>query len=32
MAGDEVDSAKSQLAAASFQVDVYFRGLGGNIE
>lgn len=32
MAGDEEDSAKSQLAAAGFEVDVYFHGLGGNID
>lgn len=30
MAGDEADSAKSQLVAAGFAVDVYLRGLGEN--
>lgn len=30
MAGDEEDSAKSQLLAAGFRVDVYFHGLGEN--
>ncbi|QDR79097.1 sirohydrochlorin cobaltochelatase [Sporomusa termitida] len=30
MAGDEEDSAKSQLLAAGFSVDVYFHGLGEN--
>lgn len=30
MAGEEEDSAKSQLAAAGFAVDVYFHGLGEN--
>lgn len=30
MAGDEGDSAKSQLSAAGFEVDVYFHGLGEN--
>ncbi|SDE10768.1 sirohydrochlorin cobaltochelatase [Sporomusa acidovorans] len=30
MAGEAEDSAKSQLLAAGFEVDVYFRGLGEN--
>ncbi|WP_371367004.1 Sirohydrochlorin cobaltochelatase [Sporomusa rhizae] len=30
MAGEEEDSAKSQLLAAGFEVDVYLRGLGEN--
>ncbi|HWR05574.1 sirohydrochlorin cobaltochelatase [Sporomusa sp.] len=30
MAGDEEDSARSQLLAAGFEVDVYFHGLGEN--
>ncbi len=30
MAGDEEDSAKSQLLQAGFEVDVHFRGLGEN--
>lgn len=30
MAGEEEDSAKSQLLAAGFEVDVYFHGLGEN--
>lgn len=30
MAGETEDSAKSQLLAAGFEVDVYFRGLGEN--
>lgn len=30
MAGDEEDSAKSQLVAAGFEVEVYFHGLGEN--
>ncbi|SMD10050.1 sirohydrochlorin cobaltochelatase [Sporomusa malonica] len=30
MAGDEEDSAKSQLLAAGFEVDVYLHGLGEN--
>ncbi|MBP2664456.1 MAG: cbiK 2 [Firmicutes bacterium] len=32
MAGDEEDSAKSQLSAAGFEVDIYFHGLGGNVD
>ncbi|TWH47437.1 sirohydrochlorin cobaltochelatase [Sporomusa sp. KB1] len=31
MAGEAEGSAKSQLVAAGFEVDVYFRGLGENI-
>lgn len=30
MAGDEEDSAKSQLVKAGFTVDVYLHGLGEN--
>lgn len=30
MAGEAEDSAKSQLLAAGFEVDIYFRGLGEN--
>lgn len=31
MAGDEENSAKSQLLKAGFNVDLYFHGLGENI-
>ncbi|GMB01560.1 sirohydrochlorin cobaltochelatase [Pelosinus sp. IPA-1] len=31
MAGDEEDSAKSQLLKAGFNVDIYFHGLGENL-